>query len=213
LRLYLSSFDIGNRPDELVALAPQGRVGLVMNALDNRPQGRTAWRTRQADRLQELGFAVEELDLRDFFGSPETVGLRLDGLDMVWINGGNTFILRRAMRASGFDRAIVDRLRGDRIAYAGFSAATVILAPSLRGLEIVDDPADVPPGYPEPTDWEGLAILPFSVVVHWRSNHAESAAVEGEAAFYEREGIAYRTLRDGQALVVSGPIDTMRVVG
>ncbi len=213
MRLYLSSFDVGNRPDELVALAPGGRVGLVMNALDNRPEGRAIWQSRQAARLRDLGFSVEELDLRKFFDAPGTLGPRLDGLDMVWINGGNTFILRRAMRASGFDREIVGRLHADRIAYAGFSAATVILAPSLRGLEAVDDPADVPPDYPEPTDWEGLAILPFAVVVHYRSNHAESAAVEGEVAFYEREGMAYRTLGDGQAMVVNGAIDTMRVVG
>jgi hypothetical protein len=33
MRLYLSSFDIGDDPAEFVKLAPNGRVGIIMNAL------------------------------------------------------------------------------------------------------------------------------------------------------------------------------------
>jgi dipeptidase E len=213
VRLYLSSFDLGNATDRLVSLAPQARVGLIVNALDNRPAARRQWRTRQGDALTALGFTVTELDLRDYFARPDTLRDVLGGLDMVWVNGGNTFILRRAMKISGFDGVIRGALADDTIAYAGFSAAAVVLPDSLEGLEAVDDPHDVPEGYSPAVEWSGLGVLPFRVVVHYQSDHAESAAVEREVAFYESRGLSYRMLRDGQALVIDGRPEDARIVG
>ena len=44
--------------------------------------------------------------------------------------------------------------------------------------------------------------VPFAIAVHYKSDHPESASVDREIAFYEASGIPYRTLRDGEALVV-----------
>jgi dipeptidase E len=203
MRLYLSSFDIGDDPAELVKLAPNGRVGIIMNALDNFPDARQSWQDAQTEKLVGLGFIVEPIDLRDHFGLASALDERLAQLDAVWINGGNTFVLRRAMALSGFDLAIKEALDNDRIVYAGFSAAAVVLHRSLRGLELVDDPNDVPDGYPTEVPWEGLNILPFSVVVHFASEHSESVGVSKEVDFYKANGIAFKTLKDGQALVIA----------
>jgi dipeptidase E len=115
------------------------------------------------------------------------------------------------MRQSGFDELIKAALGRDEIVFAGFSAAAVIVAPSLRGLEKVDDPDDAPTGYDRETVWEGLGLLPYSLAVHFKSDHSESAAVDEEIAFYQKNDIPYRTLRDGEALVIDGATD--RVVG
>lgn len=203
MRLYLSSFDIGDDPAELVKLAPQGRVGIIMNALDTVPDARQKWQDSQSQTLAGLGFTVAPLDLRDHFGAASAIDDTLAQFDLVWINGGNAFVLRRAMRLSGFDTAIKRALAEDRIAYAGFSAAAVVLHKSLRGLDLIDNPYDVPAGYPAEVPWDGLDILPFSMVVHFDSDHAESEGALKEAAFYAANGIAFRTLKDGQALVVS----------
>lgn len=213
MRLYLSSFRLGNDPAKFAQLAGGPRVGLIMNALDNRPQARGIWLGEQTAALSSLGLDVHEVDLRAYFGNAPGLSSRLDKLDALWINGGNTFVLRRAMRLSGFDLEINDMLNEDRILYAGFSAATVIVAPSLKGLEAVDDPNEVPAGYTADLIWDGLDLLPFSIVVHYRSNHAESKAVEDEVEFYERNSIPYRTLRDGEAFVVDGGLDTLKIVG
>ena len=66
----------------------------------------------------------------------------------MWINGGNAFILRRAMKQSGLDELVVGALRRDRIVYAGFSAAAVIAYSSLKGLDLTDNPEEVPEGAP-----------------------------------------------------------------
>lgn len=213
MRMYLSSFDLGNASSELAGLAPTGRVALIMNALDNRPEARERWRVGQTRKLEVLGLTVRDLDLRNFFGAPDHLRERLREHDMVWINGGNAFILRRAMKLSGMDAAIVDLLSRDEIVYAGFSAAAVIISKSLRGLEAVDDPDDVPAGYPAEIEWSGLGILPFAIVVHYQSNHSESDAVEKEIEHYERSNIPYRALRDGEAFIVRGGLDSMEKVG
>ncbi|GLS44098.1 Type 1 glutamine amidotransferase-like domain-containing protein [Methylobacterium brachythecii] len=211
MRLYLSSLGLGDATSALVDLAPrQGRVALIMNALDGDTSSRGHWQADQSQELSALGFRVEELDLRHFFREPEALRTALCDVDMVWINGGNTFVLMRAMRLSGFDRIIKERLAEDTIVYGGFSAATVAATPSLRGIEAVDDPNEVPEGYPGEIVWDGLGLVPFQVAVHYRSDHPESDDVEKEIAFCEREGLAYRTLSDGQVLVVR---DTVELIG
>src|SRR5580658_3650537 len=203
MRLYLSSFELGDRPEELVALAGSAkRAAIILNALDHRPERRTGWLKEQTDKLVGLGFSVAELDLRNYFAAPDRLKRFLSDIDLVWINGGNAFILRRAMKQSGFDLLIKSAVARDEIVYAGFSAAAVIAFDSLKGLELTDDPEDVPSGYDANIVWEGLGFIPFALAVHFKSDHPESASVDREIAFYEATGIPYRTLRDGEALVI-----------
>jgi dipeptidase E len=212
MRLYLSSFDVGDRPEELVALTGAAkRAAIILNALDHRAEGRSVWLKDQTDKLVGLGLSVFELDLRKYFGAAAALGALLDQVDVVWINGGNTFILRRAMKQSGFDFLIKDALAGDQIVYAGFSAAAVVAATHLKGLEIVDDPNDVPDGYDAEIIWDGLGLVPFSLAVHFKSHHPESKLVDREIDFYRKSGIPYQTLRDGEALIIDG--GRQRIVG
>lgn len=212
MRLYLSSFDLGDRPEELVALTGSARrASIIVNALDNRPERRADWLRKQTDKLLALGYSVVELDLRSYFGTSDKLKGLLSDIDVVWINGGNAFILRRAMKQSGFDGLIRSALARDEIVYAGFSAAAVIAFDSLKGLEIIDDPHDIPSGYDANVVWEGLGLIPFALAVHFNSDHPESESVDREIAFYEANGIPYRTLRDGEALIVHGHQE--RIVG
>jgi dipeptidase E len=212
MRLYLSSFDIGSRPDGLVTLTGPGRrAAIIVNALDHRPEARAIWLREQTDKLIKLGFVVAELDLRDYFAETARLDIVLNALDLVWINGGNAFILRRAMKQSGFDALIRNALANDTIVYAGFSAAAVIVSDSLEGLEITDNPREAPPGYDPEIIWDGLGLLPFAIAVHYKSDHPEADSVDQEVAFYEKNDIPYRTLRDGEVLIVDG--DRQRITG
>lgn len=202
MRLYLSSYRLGNRPGEFPALVGgRRRVALILNARDAYPDKRAE---DQRALLGGAGLAAEELDLREFAGRATALASVLARFDAVWIPGGNSFLLRRAMYDSGFDGVIGGMLRRDRIVYAGYSAAVVVLAPSLRGVEVVDDPGAVQATYGVEPVWEGLGILPYAVVPHYESDHPEAAAVGQEVAYLQREGIAYRTLKDGEAIVIDG---------
>jgi dipeptidase E len=212
MRLYLSSFDLGDEPQELLALTGSARcAAIIVNALDSRPEQRAVWLKEQTEKLIDLGFSVVELDLKSYFGAADQLKKFLSNIDFVWINGGNAFILRRAMKQSGFDMLIKEAVACDDIVYGGFSAAAVIASDSLKGLELTDNPEDVPAGYDPNIVWEGLGFVPYALAVHFKSDHPESDSADREIAFYEAGGIPYRTLRDGEALVIQD--GKARIVG
>ena len=212
MRLYLSSFRIGNRPDRLVALAGgDRRVAVIANAMDSAPADvRGEGVQRELTALDELGFAPEELDLRDYFGDHARLRADLEPYGVVWVRGGNVFMLRYALAHSGGDVLLRERLDEDGIVYAGYSAGPCVLAPSLRGLETVDPPDVVEAAYGEPALWDGLGVLDYAIVPHVESpDHPECEALEQVAARYRATAIPHRTLRDGEVLVIDGETTTL----
>lgn len=206
MRLYLSSYRIGDSVGSLLALLGSGhRTAIISNALDNiSPTARAIYRDEVYDphvELRSLGLATEELDLRRYFGNPEALKAKLREFDLVWVLGGNAFVLRRAMKQSGFDDVIVDMLDRDEIVYGGFSAGAVVAAPTLRGIELMDDPTELPPGYDADVPWDGLGLIDYSIVPHFRSPHPESAAAERAVRHMCGRGMRYRALRDGEVIV------------
>ena len=205
MRLYLSSFDLGDHAEALVALTRGGRrAAVVVNPLDDRPRARADWLKDQIEKLSRLGFVAEELDLRDYFGEADALAARLAALDLVWVSGGNVFILRRAIRQSGFDRLAKDALARDAFVYGGFSAGAVVAADDLAGLELADDPHCAPAPYAPEIVWEGLGLLPFALVVHLDADYWQPGAVAAQIAFLEAKGVPYEALRDGEVLVIDG---------
>jgi dipeptidase E len=209
MRLYLSSYRLGASAVRLRKLLNGGRrAAVIQNALDFIPaEARRAYEATVYDPRQELGdwgIEAEELDLRDYFGRPDALKAALSRFDLVWAVGGNAFLLRRAMRQSGFDRVIVELLREDVLAYGGFSAGAVVATPSLKGIEIMDDPQQSASGYDEAVVWEGLGLVDFSIVPHYRSAHDEAEAAEKAVDFLEDAAIPFQPLRDGEIIIVEG---------
>jgi dipeptidase E len=96
-------------------------------------------------------------------------------------------------------------LRADAAVYGGYSAGVCVLIPSLRGLEIVDDPEAVTQVYGDRPIWDGLGVLDHAIVPHFDSpDHPESEACGRVAAHYRATGVPHRTLRDGEVLVIDG---------
>jgi dipeptidase E len=209
VRLYLSSFRMGDHPEHLVALAggDSRRRVVIANAMDDAPpQARRAGVELELAALSGLGLDAVELDLRGYFGQERRLRRDLAGVSMAWLRGGNVFMLRYALYRSGADVMFQDLLAADSLVYAGYSAGPCVLSPSLRGLELVDDADAVTRVYGAPPVWEGLALLGEAFVPHYGSpGHPETAAMERVVTRYRAEGVAYRTLRDGQALLVNGP--------
>ena len=206
MRLYLSSLGIGDRAGSLLALLGGGkRAAVIENALDNfTASARDIYRREVYDPIDELaslGITGTPLDLRDYFGDPEGLRARLSDFDLVWATGGNAFVLRRAMKQSGFDDVITDMLDNDEIVYGGFSAGAVVAAPSLEGIHLMDDPDEVPHGCDPEIVWDGLGLIDHAIVPHYRSPHPESAAADRAVRHLCARGLRYRALRDGEAIV------------
>lgn len=209
VRLYLSSFQMGDHPEYLTVLVggDNRRAAVIANAMDDAPGDlRRSGVEGELAALTELGFDAAELDLRRYFDDGERLRRDLAGLAVTWLRGGNVFMLRYALRRSSGDAVFCDLLADDALVYAGYSAGACVLSPSLRGLEVVDDADAVARIYGAEPVWDGLALLEEAFVPHYRSpGHPETAAIERVVARYRAEGTAHRTLHDGQALVINGP--------
>ena len=122
----------------------------------------------------------------------------------MWARGGNVFLLRRAYEQSGFDTLITQLIRDDSIVYAGYSAGICILAPSLHGIELVDPTGQVADGYNPNIIWDGLGVLNYTIAPHYKSDHPESADIDKVVAYFQENDIPFKTLRDGEAIVING---------
>jgi len=204
MKLYLSSYRLGNRALDLRRMVRGGkRVGVVRSALDfssdmdRLEQGRA----REFEELQDIGLIPESLNLREYFGAPERLEKIIDRLDALWVVGGNAFVLRRAMRESGLDAVLAKKSDDSAFVYAGYSAGSCVMGTTLRGIDLVNDPAVVPIGYSDPPVWDGLSFVPFAIAPHYRSPHPESALMESVIDYFISNKIPFIALRDGEAYV------------
>ena len=186
------------------------RVALILSAGD--AWGDAVHDTRvgeQTAMLRGIGLEAADIDLRKYFGRSKELEGELAGYGSVWVAGGNTFVLRRAMYDSGFDRIITRMLREDAIVYGGYSAGICVLAPSLRGLELVDDPAELAQAYGKEILWDGLGVLPYTPVPHFQSELPESKQIDDVVEFLERRHMPYKTMRDGEVIYVDGDSESL----
>lgn len=206
MKFYLSSFKLGNNPRQLVTMmAPANKIGYVPNACDYTNidvKRRSEGNASDIAELSALGLDVQLLDLRDYFGEIEKLREKISELGALFFRGGNTFILRQAMRVSGFDVIFKELLKRNDFVYAGYSAGICVLASDLKALQIVDNPMDKPYKEIRDTIWEGLGYLDRIILPHYKSNHPESAAVDKLVEYCQMNGIPFRTLRDGEVIVI-----------
>ncbi len=204
MKIYLSSYRIGNNPDELSELVSgQKRIGVIRNALDfsdDESWIRLGWKLEFAD-LKRLGFHPEAIDLRDYFGNTNGLRALVQQLDALWVGGGNSFILNSAFHQSGLTEILYEQIPNEDFVYAAYSAGACILAPTLDGIDIVDDTEVIPPGYPDRVLWEGLGLIPFCVAPHWQSDRPESALIGKSIDYYIENKVPFIALRDGETYI------------
>ena len=213
MRLYLSSERLGERSGALLDMMGGTRIAIIANGYDGASaSARDIGRPGILHPLAEfaaLGRDPHELDLRAHFGDPASLRQRLAAYHLVWVMGGNSFVLRRAMKQSGFDTIIRDLLAADAIAYGGYAAGAVVAGPTLRGLELMDDPFELPEGYDEPLVWTGLGLTPFAIVPHYRSRHPEAASAEKVVSYMRARRTRYRAISDGEVIVQVGNLERL----
>ncbi len=208
MEYYLSSYKIGGEKEvqQLKDLIPPNRrTAYISNALDfsDDPERRRQSEQADIDQLESVGLEVEHFDLRKYFDQPEKLEDDLRQYGVIWIRGGNVFVLRQAMKLSRFDNVLRKFASEDNaVLYGGYSAGVCVLAPSLKGLELVDDTTKRP--YPQQQElvWEGLNLIDYAVVPHYQSDHPETELVNRVVEQYEEDGTPFRTLSDGQVIII-----------
>lgn len=202
MKFYLSSFKIGNDPNQLRSLLPKNpKAVYISNALDcATPEKQNKHQDWDIRELKEIGVNAEQLDLRKYFGKQAELRSKLQDVDLIYISGGNVYDLRIAMKLSGLDEIIKEFLDRDKV-YAGYSAAVCVLSSTLKGYHIVDDPNLKTYGNHE-TIWEGIGLIDWQFAPHFDSEHSESEDINKEIAYYKEHQMKFKPLKDGEVIMI-----------
>lgn len=187
-------------------------TSVIANAVDADPTPvRRAKVEGELEALSALGLRPDELDLRTFFDRPAAIETRLGRYGLVWLRGGNVFMLRYALHRSGADEALRRLLHEDALVYGGYSASPCVLGPTISGFETTDDPSVVTDVYGADPLWTGMGIVDFVVVPHVDSpDHPESERLSDLAATFRATGVRHQPLRDGEVVIIDGDNVTVR---
>jgi dipeptidase E len=206
MEYYLSSYKIGNEAGALRHMMwSNKRIGYIPNALDSikfDPERKVVHIKSDMDDLKRAGLDAELLDLRDYFGKKTELRARLNKLGGIWISGGNVFVLRQAMKLSELDDLLEELSQRKDFVYGGYSAAGCVLSPDLKAYKIVDDATDMP--YPEikRAILKGIGLIDYALMPHYESDHPESESIGKEVEYCKRHNIPYKTLRDGEVILI-----------
>ena len=206
MKFYLSSYKFGNEVDKLKGLVPIGnkKVVYISNALDFSDDLTRRKKSEQADieQLKELSLEVELVDLRDYFNQQNELEKKIAEFGVIWVRGGNLFVLRQAMKISGFDTILKNLVKKEGILYGGYSAGICVLAPTLRGMDLIDDLSVKPYGDQSEIIWDGLGILNYSIIPHYKSDHPETKKANKCVEYMIENKILFKALRDGEVIVI-----------
>lgn len=161
MKLFLTSAGLPPETSEaflgILGKNPEGlRVFFISTAsYGEHPEGEAEYVKKDKQRLLELGFrVVEDVDLRN--ENEQSLRVKLENFDIIFVEGGNTFYLLKYIRESGFDKVLKEFLNKGGV-YLGVSAGSYVAGPDispanwkhaddqnivglkdLRGLELVD---------------------------------------------------------------------------
>ena len=175
--LYLSSYKLGNKTDYLKNWIKENnnKILLIPNSRDAKTD-----RERNKEKiesnikmLEDVGFDVKILDLKKYFDNNNKLYEDLKGFNAFCVIGGNVFVLRQAMKLSGFDRFLQENKDDKNMLYIGYSAGSCVLSKNLDGLQLVDEPLN----FHSEVIYDGVGFVDYCIVPHYQSDHKESELV------------------------------------
>ncbi len=217
IRLYLSSQGLGDNPELLqLPASSQKRALIVLNALDPYPSARQCALPDEMADLAALGYQSRELDLRNHFQrSTDNHQHNLDKTsmltsllaqsDLIWVTGGNTFTLARAMTQSHFKEALnrASSLTQHTITYGGYSAGAAVAGPDLQGIQFMDDPNITPDLYDPDVAATSLNFVSHRIIPHVQSHSDDGVNADKALNYLTERNLEYRALQDGEVWVTS----------
>ncbi|MDQ8952572.1 Type 1 glutamine amidotransferase-like domain-containing protein [Acinetobacter rudis] len=126
----------------------------------SKPESITFYVENDKQAFEQLGIKVEILDIDE--ADQKTIEATLNRNDFIFVSGGNTFYLLQELKRSGADQIILQLIEQGKL-YIGSSAGSIILAPDLEYIKLMDDVSKAP----DLANSKGLGIIPFSILPHF----------------------------------------------
>ena len=142
----------------------------------------------------EMGFNVEEIDIDGKTEAEVIKALKLK--DIIYVEGGNTFYLLKAMRACNFEKIIRKLLKEGKV-YVGSSSGSIVAGRTIQASEWLGDKNMV-----HIKDLKGLNLVPFDIVCHYQPQYAE--IIKQKIKNPKKRAKMLKILTDQQAILVQG---------
>ena len=179
MKLYLSSKGLGNNVSFLKEWISNhnNKVLLIINALDSKDEvKRNNSIMSNVEELEQLGFEIDILDLKKYFDNQDELYRLCKNYNIFYVVGGNVFVLREAMKYSGFDNYLTSIKNDDNVLYIGYSAGSIVLSPNIGLFNKVDDPINIY-GKDEIIN-EGLGFINYLFITHYKSDYHKSYLID-----------------------------------
>jgi len=146
------------------------------------------WIEHYDNELKSIGLQYDGINI-----SEEKDLSDLQGYDIYYICGGNTFYILDRLRKTNLDKVILKAIESDKF-YVGVSAGSIIAGPDIEVAGIGDgDENDI-----NLSDLSGFGLVPFHISPHYTEQ--DKSDVE---EFYNKRNEAIIALTDDQALFVT----------
>lgn len=152
--------------------------------------------TRQ--KMDALNLTYTEFDITG--KSEAELKKTLASNDIIYVEGGSTFYLLKAVRETSFEKVLKEAI-GNGLVYWGVSAGSYIVCPSIIMATWSND-------YDRCglTDWTAMSIVPFLVKAHYTPDKLKFFTEKAKGLL-----LPLRVLNDQQALLVND--DKIRLFG
>lgn len=200
--LYLSSQKFGNNISLLKDWIEDhnNKLLLIFNALDAKSEEKINNNINEdINLLKQIGFDIKVIDLKDYFGKQEDLKNEFIKYSTYCVMGGNVFVLRQAMKYSGFDEFLLEISNNPNYMYIGYSAGSCVLCNNLTILDIVDEPIS----FYKNSDviYDGIGLIDYLIIPHYKSNYHKSYLIDETVEKCKKENIEFKTITDGDVII------------
>lgn len=200
--LYLSSKKFGNNGKFLKDWISNhnNKILLISNALDIKEKEKVDKNVKEdINLLEKIGFKVDTIDLKKYFDKYEELEEICKKYNSLCVIGGNVFVLRAAMKYSGFDRYLKKISKDDNYLYLSYSAGSVVLSKKIDMFKIVDEPIDF--YNKKEIIEEGLNLIDYLFIPHYKSNYHKAYLIDEIVNNCKNNNIKYKAFKDGEYII------------
>ncbi len=199
--LYLSSQKFGKEVEYLKKWiqSHDNKILLIYNALEMKKEEVIQKNSKEdKELLEQIGFTVTIVDLKDYFDKREELDIDFKEYHACCVMGGNVFVLRQAMKYSGFDTFLMSKRNKDYL-YIGYSSGACVLSKNINILNQVDDPINF---YREDgIIYRGLGLIDYVFIPHYKSNYHKVHLIEKVVERCKKDNINYKAVKDGEVII------------
>lgn len=147
------------------------------------------------EAFHQLGMQLETVQIAE--QSTEEITKMIKQNDVMYVSGGNTFYLLQELRKHGLDDVLKEEINKGKL-YIGESAGSIIMAPSVEYISLMDERQKAP----ELSSYQGFNEVSRYPVPHVHNTYLGDAAQQILKQYEKTLDLC--PLTDEQALLITG---------